>query len=130
MTSTYIINLIQNSSFVPITTKITAQDNGGSGLNNLQYQISDSTTLPTDDDPNWKTFTNESSVTENKTGGTWNGTTGSSTFTQNYASTKTIANPTAPTGYKVTFNGNGGSTPAAQNSTNHLQTGQMLVVEV
>ena len=60
-----------NSDSAQITTKITAQDNGGSGLNNLQYQISSSTTLPTDDDPNWKTFTNGSTVTENKTGGTW-----------------------------------------------------------
>lgn len=227
-------NIAQNQSFVPITTKITAQDNGGSGLNNLQYQISSSTTLPTDDDSNWKTFTNESTVTENKTGGTWylytkvtdkagnrathiqksnpyvvnysvaydanggtgtmptdsvlyntpyitrentftregytfkgwnekadgtgsdwtnwigkpwtwtynksitlyaqwtpnqytltvnpnggiyNDTTTNSTFTQNYGSTKTISNPTAPAGYKVTFNGNGGSTPSVQTST-------------
>ena len=63
----------------------------------------------------WKI--NSYTLTVNPNGGTWNGTTGSSTFTQNYGSTKTIANPTAPAGYKVTFNGNGGSTPAAQTST-------------
>ena len=66
---TYIV--AQNSSFVPITTKITAQDAGGSGLNNLQYQISSSTTIPADNDPNWKNFTNGATITENKAGGTW-----------------------------------------------------------
>ena len=60
---------------------------------------------------------NSYTLTVNPNGGTWNGTTGSSTFTQSYGSTKAIANPTAPSGYKVTFNGNGGSTPVAQTST-------------
>ena len=60
-----------NSDFVQITTKINAQDTGGSGLNNLQYQISSSTTLPADNDPNWKNFTNGAIITENKTGGIW-----------------------------------------------------------
>ena len=60
---------------------------------------------------------NQYTLTVNPNGGTWNGTTASSTFTQNYASTKAIANPTAPAGYKVTFNGNGGSTPSAITST-------------
>ena len=63
----------------------------------------------------WKI--NSYTLTVNPNGGTWNGTTASSTFTQNYASTKAIANPTAPAGYKVTFNGNGGSTPSAITST-------------
>ncbi|MFR5313627.1 MAG: beta strand repeat-containing protein, partial [Clostridia bacterium] len=60
---------------------------------------------------------NQYTLTVNPNGGIWNGTTTSSTFTQNYASTKAIANPTAPAGYKVTFNGNGGSTPSAITST-------------
>ena len=60
---------------------------------------------------------NQYTLTVNPNGGTWNGTTASSTFTQNYASTKAIANPTAPAGYKVIFNGNGGSTPSAITST-------------
>ena len=60
---------------------------------------------------------NQYTLTVNPNGGIWNGTTASSTFTQNYASTKAIANPTAPAGYKVTFNGNGGSTPSAIIST-------------
>ena len=220
----------QNSNFAQITTSINAQDVNGSGLNTLEYQISSSSTLPLDDDPNWKTFTNGNIITENisggiwylytkvtdnagnrainiqksnpyianysviydanggkgapdsqikehnktitlstiqpsrtgytfagwydaasggnkignagaaytptsaKTlyahwtinqytltvnpnGGIWNGTTTSSTFTQSYASTKAIANPTAPAGYKVTFNGNGGTTPSAITST-------------
>ena len=64
-----------------------------------------------------KEETNEYTLTVNPNGGTWNGTTGISTFTQNPNSTKVIANPTAPAGYKVTFNGNGGNTPTAQTST-------------
>ena len=56
-------------------------------------------------------------LTVNPNGGIWNGTTGISTFSQDFGTTKTIANPTVPAGYKVTFNGNGGSTPAAQTST-------------
>ncbi len=56
-------------------------------------------------------------LTVNPNGGTWNGTTMNSTFSQDFGTTKTIVNPTAPAGYKVTFNGNGGSTPAAQTST-------------
>ena len=60
---------------------------------------------------------NQYTLTVNPNGGKWNNTTTTSTIKQNYGSTKVIANPTPPTGYKVTFNGNGGSTPAAQNST-------------
>ena len=221
---------MQNSNFAQITTSITAQDTNGSGLNTLEYQISSSSTIPADNDPNWKDFTNGSTIIENKSGGiwylytkvtdnagnrsiniqksdpyivnysiiydanggtnapdsqikeynkplilsnvkpsrtgytftgwstninsstaeyqpgatytnnasatlyavwitnqytltvnpnggTWNNTTSSSSIKQSYGSTKTIINPIPPTGYKVTFNGNGGSTPAAQTST-------------
>ena len=48
-------------------------------------------------------------LTVNPNGGTWNGQTGNSTFTQNYGTTKTIANPEPPAGYKVTFDGNTGT---------------------
>ena len=221
---------MQNSNFAQITTSITAQDTNGSGLNTLEYQISSSSTIPADNDHNWKDFTNGSTIIENKSGGiwylytkvtdnagnrsiniqksdpyivnysiiydanggtnapdsqikeynkplilsnvkpsrtgytftgwstninsstaeyqpgatytnnasatlyavwitnqytltvnpnggTWNNTTSSSSIKQNYGSTKTITNPIPPTGYKVTFNGNGGSTPAVQTST-------------
>ena len=57
-------------------------------------------------------------LTVNPNGGTWNNTTGNSTFKQNYGTTKTISNPTvAPKGYTITFNTNGGSTIASQTST-------------
>ena len=215
---------------VNISTTLTAGDEGGSGLKNIQYQISNSSTIPADNDANWKNFTSGASITEAKTGGTWylytkvtdnagnrattiqksnayvvnyqilynanggngepgeqtkthgqdltlsatkptregytflgwsedskatsatyssgglyknnkavtlyavwskgeysltvnpnggtwEGSTGSQQFTQTYGSTKTISNPTAPAGYKVTYNGNGGSTPSAQTST-------------
>src|SRR5699024_5033806 len=59
----------------------------------------------------WKV--NSYNLTINPNKGTWNNTTSNSTVPGNYGTTKKIANPTAPAGYKVTFNGNGGSTPAA-----------------
>ena len=215
---------------VNISTTLTAGDEGGSGLKNIQYQISNSSTIPADNDANWKNFRSGASITEakiggtwylytkvtdnagnrattiqksnayvvnyqilynanggngepgeqtkthgqdltlsatkptregytflgwsedskatsatyssgglyknnkavtlyavwskgeysltvNPNGGTWEGSTGSQQFTQTYGSTKTISNPTAPAGYKVTYNGNGGSTPSAQTST-------------
>ena len=147
------INLAQNSNFVPITTKITAQDaNGGTGAPNSQIKepnkdITLSTTKPSKTGYTfigWSTNKNSStaeyqpgaiysnnesvtlyavwkinsySLTVNPNGGTWNNTTSSSSIKQNYGSTKTITNSTPPAGYKVTFNGNGGSTPDAQTST-------------
>lgn len=66
-------------------------------------------------------------LTVNPNGGIWNGTTMNSTFSQDYGTTKEIANPTAPVGYKVTFDGNGGSTPSAITSskrfTNWINSG-------
>ena len=44
-------------------------------------------------------------LTVNPNGGRWNNTTATSTFTQNYGTTKEIANPTAPS-YTITFNAN------------------------
>ena len=56
-------------------------------------------------------------LTVNPNGGTWKGTTEDSTFIQNSGTTKIIENPIAPAGYKLTFDGNGGNTPAVQTST-------------
>lgn len=43
---------------------------------------------------------NSYTLTINPNGGTWGGTTGNSTATQNYNTTKSIADPTPPTGYE------------------------------
>ena len=56
---------------------------------------------------------NTYTLTIDPNGGTWNGSTSSSTFTATAGSTKTIANPTSPSGYTVTFNENGGSSVSA-----------------
>lgn len=63
----------------------------------------------------WKR--NSYTLTIKPNGGTWNGKTDNTSITQEFNSTKTIANPTAPAGYTVTFNGNGGSEPDAKTST-------------
>ena len=55
---------------------------------------------------NWQITSHTLTVRPN--GGTWNNSTGTQTFTQNYGTTKTIANPTRS--YTVSFNSNGGST--------------------
>ena len=52
---------------------------------------------------------NQYNLTVNPNGGSWNGQTANSTVTQNYLSTKDLGTATAPAGYKVTFNGNGGT---------------------
>ncbi len=113
-------NYIDNSMTLPSSTRegYTFEGwydaaNGGNKIGNAgeEYTPTEAKTLYA----HWTV--NSYTLTVNPNGGTWNGTTSSSTFTQNYGSTKTIANPTAPAGYKVTFNGMGGSTPAAITST-------------
>ena len=56
-----------------------------------------------------KTCVHEFTVTVNPNGGKWNNSASSQSFTQLINTTKTIAKPTVPSGYKVTFNGNGGT---------------------
>ena len=55
-----------------------------------------------------------SKLTVNPNGGTWSGKTNSQDFTQNYNTTKNIENPTAPNGYTVKFDANGGNTTQTQ----------------
>ena len=54
-----------------ISVKLTANDEGGSNLDKLQYQITNSEIMPQDNDTNWKTFENGQTITEAKTGGTY-----------------------------------------------------------
>jgi len=61
---------------------------------------------------------NQYTLTVNPNGGTWNGSTSNQTFTQNYATTKTIANPTAGPTYTISYNANSqGSTYTASPTT-------------
>ena len=56
-------------------------------------------------------------LTVNPNGGTWNSITDASQFTQDYGTTKTIADPLPPTGYTVSFDSNGGSSEVSLTST-------------
>ena len=78
---------------------------GGSKIGNAgeSYTPNATTTLYAQ----WKINSYTLIVNPNK--GTWNGTTLNSSFTQNYGTTKSIANPTPPVGYTVTFDGNTGT---------------------
>ena len=49
---------------------------------------------------------NQYTLTVAPNGGTWNSSTSNQTFKQNYASTKTIANPTAGPTYTISYNAN------------------------
>lgn len=52
-----------------ISTKIIADDGYGSGVKTIEYQISDSPNMPSQDDKSWKTTENSQIVEETKTGG-------------------------------------------------------------
>ena len=56
-------------------------------------------------------------LTVNPNGGTWNGSSAQQTVTGTYNATKTIANPTAPSGYTVTLNNDGTTTQITQTKT-------------
>ena len=56
-------------------------------------------------------------LTVNPNGGTWNGSSAQQTVTGTYNETKTIANPTAPSGYTVTLNNDGTTTQITQTKT-------------
>lgn len=60
---------------------------------------------------------NSYTLTINPNGGTWNNTTSNSTKTGTTNSTLSIANPTPPKGYTVSFNTNGGSSVSSITST-------------
>ena len=60
---------------------------------------------------------NSYTLTINPNGGTWNNTTSNSTKTGTTNSTLSIANPTPPKGYTVSFNTNGGSSLSSITST-------------
>ena len=53
----------------------------------------------------------------NPNGGTWRGSTATSTITGEVGNTERIENPVAPNGHTVTFVGNGGNTPNSQTNT-------------
>ncbi len=65
----------------------------------------------------WNSTTNDSKVT-----GNYNSTTNDSKVTGNYNSTKKISNPTAPSGYTVTFDSNGGSSVSSRTSTKSFKS--------
>ena len=74
---------------------------------NTEYPFSNNTTLYAV----WSI--NTYTLTINPNGGEYNGTAENTTVKGQYNSTITIANPTPPPGYTVTFNGNGGSSASS-----------------
>ncbi len=66
----------------------------------------------------WSSNTSTSyTLTVNPNGGTWNGTTSSTSFTASSGSTKIINNPTPPSGYTVSFNANGGNSVSSKTAS-------------
>ena len=86
------------------------------------YQAGGSYTTDADATFYAKWTAKQATLTVNPNGGTWDGSSSTQTFTQNYNSTKTINNPTrTPNGHIVRFNTNGGT------STDPLQQVQTTV---
>ena len=86
------------------------QSSGGTKVSNT-YTPTVNTTLYA----HWNA--NSYTLTINPNGGTWNNTTSNSTKTGTTNSTLSIANPTPPKGYTVSFNTNGGSSLSSITST-------------
>ena len=86
-------------TFLGWYTSATGGTKVGSGENYVPSNITGNITLY----GHWEI--NEYTLTVNPNGGRWNNTTATSSFTQNYGTTKEIANPTAPS-YTITFNAN------------------------
>ena len=65
---------------------------------------------------------NEYTLTVNPNGGTWNGLKNSTSYTQEYGTTKTISNPSPPS-YTVKFDGNGGTAKSSSLASARTFTG-------
>ena len=100
------------STTVSISSKLTAADTGGSGLNTLKYAWSQSnTTQPT----SWTTFTNGGSVTKAATGGNWYLWV---QITDKAGNTLTTKSDAFTVKYQVKYDANGGTgAPSAQTKT-------------
>ena len=110
-------------STVPTRTGYTfagwTTNSSGTGTN---YSAGGSYTIDADTTFYAKWTAKQTTLTVNPNGGTWDGSSSTQTFTQNYNSTKTINNPTrTPNGHTVRFNTNGGT------STDSLQQVQTTV---
>ena len=110
-------------STVPTRTGYTfagwTTNSSGTGTN---YSAGSSYTIDADTTFYAKWTAKQTTLTVNPNGGTWDGSSSTQTFTQNYNSTKTINNPTrTPNGHTVRFNTNGGT------STDSLQQVQTTV---
>ena len=83
---------------------------GFKGSDNNTYQPGDTVTLASGS-PNISLTAqysiNQYTLTVKPNGGTWNGSTSDQTFTQNYNTTKTIANPSEGATYSISYNDNG-----------------------
>ena len=110
LTATYTANSVE----LPTPTKTGYTFDGwytlksGGTKVNSPYTPSSNTTLYA----HWTAV--KSKLTVNPNGGTWNGNTASQDFTQDYNTTKNIENPTAPKGYTVKFDANGGNSTQTQ----------------
>lgn len=61
----------ENEKEATVTTKITADDVEGSGVQKVEYQITTSTTEPAEDSDQWKEISNGQAIAEQKPGGAY-----------------------------------------------------------
>lgn len=100
--------ILADNETTSITTTLTASDTGGSELDILQYQFTQSETIPEDNDSNWKEFINGEEITEQLSGGTYYLYTKVTDKAGNRAPQMKEAQPYVIT-YQIKYNANGGT---------------------
>ena len=93
---------------LPTPTKTGYTFNGWYNAAGTKIESTTTVNLTTDETLTARWNAVKSTLTVNPNGGTWEGSSETQTFTQDYNTTKNIPNPTSPKGYTVKFDGNGG----------------------
>ena len=102
----------ENQTQTAVTTKITADDGEGSGVQKVEYQITSSTTEPAVDSDQWKEISNEQAVGEQKPGGIYYVY---AKVTDNVGNVEIYRSNKFEVNYQVIYDVNGGTgAPASQ----------------
>ena len=102
----------ENQTQTAVTTKITADDGEGSGVQKVEYQITTSTTEPAVDSDQWKEINKEQTIAEQKPGGIYYVY---AKVTDNVGNVEIYRSNKFEVNYQVIYDVNGGTgAPASQ----------------
>ena len=99
---------------LPTPTKTGYTFNGWYNVSGTKIESTTTVNLTSDETLTARWNAVKSTLTVNPNGGTWEGSSETQTFTQDYNTTKNIPNPTSPKGYTVKFDGNGGESEQSE----------------